>query len=153
MRIACVALAAVLVASACDQVSTSLPPEENPVSFAQDVQPIFTASCGPTCHVATTTQPPTKPMNLQAGAAYANIVNVQAAETDTSTLLDRIEPGDPEASYLIHKIQGTHTAASVRGRGQRMPLACPVVTPPRACLTAEEIQLIRQWVVEGAANN
>jgi hypothetical protein len=149
MRIACGALAAVLLTSACDEVSTSLPPEANPVSFAQDVQPILTANCVG-CHGA---QPTAKPMSLQAGAAYANIVNIQAAETDTSTLLDRIEPGDPEASYLIHKIQGTHTAASVRGRGQRMPLACPVVTPPRACLTAEEIQLVRQWVLEGAANN
>jgi hypothetical protein len=119
------------------------------VSFAQAVQPIFTNRCV-LCHDDTAPPPGSSPMNLMAGAAYANIVNVPAAETATVTDLDRIEPGDPEASYLIHKIQGTHTAPSVGGSGERMPRGCTALPP---CLSAAEIQLIRQWVLEGAANN
>lgn len=148
MRIARMALAAVLVAPACDNASTA-EPTPNVISFAQDVQPIFTASCAG-CHTGVGTSLPGA-LNLSAGpAAHAGTVNVRAVQTDTSTLLDRIEPGDPEASYLVHKLQGTHTATTVRGRGGRMPAGCPTW---RACLTPANIQLIRQWIVEGAANN
>jgi mono/diheme cytochrome c family protein len=147
MRIPRVALAAILLAPACNDESTAAAP--TPISFAQDVQPIFATSCVG-CHTGATAPPSARPMSLETGPAYANIVNVRAFETDTSTLLDRIEPGDPEVSYLVHKIQGTHTAGSVRGSGLRMPRTCPGTIP---CLTAQQIQLIRQWVLEGAANN
>jgi hypothetical protein len=145
-----VGLTAILLAAACKDETTT--PAPTPISFAQDVQPIFATSCVG-CHTGATAPPSARPMSLETGPAYANIVNVRAFETDTSTLLDRIEPGDPEVSYLVHKIQGTHTAGSVRGSGLRMPRGCPDGPPPRACLTPQQIQLIRQWVLQGAANN
>jgi hypothetical protein len=139
----CVALS---LAACSDDVPTAIPV----VSFAEAVQPIFTTRCV-ACHDAVLPTPPSaNPMNLEAGAAYANVVNVAAVQTGASTLLDRIEPGNPEASYLIHKIQGTHTATTVSGSGARMPLNCPTDRP---CLSAAEIQMIRQWVLEGAVNN
>lgn len=131
---------AALLIGACDEETT----EPAMVSFSADVQPVVTAKCVG-CH--DDTDPPGG-LNLLAGAAYAGLVNVQAVQDTAAPILDRIEPGDPEASFLIHKIQGTHTAAG--GRGGRMPAGCP---GSRACLTPEEIQLIRQWVVEGALNN
>jgi hypothetical protein len=146
IRFAHLALGCLVMAlAACDEDDPVTP---EPVSFSADVQPILTENCVG-CHGGDT---PAAGMNLAAGQAFANTVDVRAVQTDTSTLLDRIEPGNPEASYLIHKIQGTQTASpTIRGRGQRMPLGCP--TAERRCLTAEEIQLIRQWVVEGALNN
>lgn len=113
-----------------------------PVSFASDIQPIFTANCAfAGCHGNTNTQPTGKPMELTAGQAYANIVSVSAFEL---AAMNRIEPGDPDDSYLIHKIQGTQ--ASVGGSGSQMPLGG---TP----LDAATIQLIRMWVEQGANDN
>lgn len=141
MRIAVLAVAAGLFLTACDSASTS-PPAQTAVSFSQSVQPIFTTRCG-NCHGG---QPQGRPMSLAAGQALANTVNVRALQTDTSTLMDRIEPGNPDASYLVHKLQGSHTSPTVRGSGSRMPLS---PTP----LSDADIQLIRQWITEGAANN
>ena len=66
--------------------------------------------------------------------SYANLVNVASHEVPS---LKRVEPGDPDNSYLVQKIEGT---AAVGGR---MPLG-------RAPLTAAQIALIRQWISEGA---
>jgi hypothetical protein len=137
---------AALFIGACDDDD---PVSPEPVSFSADVQPIFTTRCV-ACHDATT---PPASLDLTAGVAYANTVNVPAVRDTVAPILDRIEPEDPEASFLIHKIQGTQTAVGGEGAGARMPFNCPVVDPPRPCLTPEEIQLIRQWVVEGALNN
>ena len=134
------ALCAALLIGACDDDD---PVSPEPVSFSADVQPIFTASCIG-CHDDT----PPASLPLVASVAYDTIVDVAAVQDTLDPILDRIEPGDPEASFLIHKIQGTHTA--VGGRGVRMPAGCPGSRP---CLSAAEIQLIRQWVLEGALNN
>jgi hypothetical protein len=53
--------------------------------------------------------------------------------------LDRIEPGDPNNSYLVRKVEGT-------GQGGRMPLGQPA-------LSNELIQNLREWVVDGAQDN
>ncbi len=112
-----------------------------PVSFANDIQPIFSSSCAFSgCHGANA-NPTGKPMVLSPGQAFSNIVNVESFERPG---MDRIEPSDPDNSYLIHKIQGTQ--ASVNGSGSRMPLGAPPL--PQAT-----IDLIRQWVTDGAPNN
>ena len=52
---------------------------------------------------------------LEEGRAYKNLVGAMS----TGSGLHRVEPGDPEKSYLMHKLRGTQ--ASVGG-GARMPL-------------------------------
>jgi len=47
----------------------------------------------------------------------------------------RIAPGEPDQSYLVHKIQGTQ--ATVQGSGQRMPLG-------GAPLSAEQIGSLQE---------
>jgi hypothetical protein len=51
--------------------------------------------------------------------------------------LQRVEPGDPNNSYLIQKLEGT------AAEGRRMPLNG---TP----LSQADINVIRQWITEGA---
>jgi hypothetical protein len=51
--------------------------------------------------------------------------------------LDRVEPGNPNQSYLVQKIEGT---AAV---GVRMPAG-------GAALDAATIAAIRQWITNGA---
>lgn len=106
--------------------------------FAAVVQPIFTANCALSgCHAGAS---PAQGMNLSSGQAYGNIVNVPSVE---SRLL-RVKPGQPDSSYLVHKIQGTQT--TVGGSGGRMPLG-------RAALSQTQIDVIRQWIADGAPNN
>ncbi len=107
-------------------------------SLSCDVQPIFTANCAlSNCHAGTN---PQQGMNLSAGQAFANVVGVPSNE---SALL-RVQPGFPDSSYLVHKIQGTQ--ATVGGTGQRMPLG-------RNPLSPAQIDTIRAWIAAGAANN
>jgi hypothetical protein len=76
-----------------------IPPPTTPaVSFATDVQPIFTQHCAKAgCHAGTAPPPPEKPLNLEAGQAFGNLVGVTSGERPT---LLRVAPGDPLNSYL-----------------------------------------------------
>ena len=116
------------------------PPATDSLTLSGDVQPIFTQSCAFAggCHAGTS---PAQNQNLSPGLAYANIVNVPANEASG---LRRVRPGQPDSSYLVHKIQGTQ--ATVGGSGGRMPLGD---TP----LTAAQISRIRAWISLGAKNN
>ena len=58
--------------------------------------------------------------------------------------LDRVVPGDPDASYIIHKLQGTQ--GTVGGGGSQMPLN-------GAAFTDGTLDIIRAWVQTGAQNN
>ena len=51
-------------------------------------------------------------------------------------------PGDPDASYLIHKLEGASDIT-----GLRMPRNGPPF------LTAGQILVIRRWIEVGAPNN
>jgi hypothetical protein len=112
-------------------------PGEEPPSFSADVQPIFTDNCMP-CHEGPTAE---RGQDLSEGNAYDNIVNVASVELST---MDRIEPGDVDNSYLIHKLHGTHR--DVGGTGARMPQGGPF-------LSADTIGIIEAWVEAGAAND
>ncbi len=106
--------------------------------FAAAVQPILTANCALSgCHAGAS---PAQGMNLSSGQAYANIVSVPSNESG----LLRVKPSEPDSSYLMHKIQGTQS--TVGGSGGRMPLG-------RAALSQAQIDIIRQWIADGASNN
>jgi hypothetical protein len=68
---------------------------------------------------------------------HANLVNRQS--TQVSLLL--VSPGNPDQSYLVHKIDGR---AGIQG--VRMPQLA-------AALSATEIATIRQWIQNGAPND
>lgn len=106
------------------------------VSFSGDVQPIFTNSCALSgCHAAGSGA---GGMVLSAGDAFGNIVGVPSSQQPS---LNRIQPGDADASYLVRKIRGDAGIS-----GGRMPLN-------RTPLTDSQIQTIVDWVNQGAANN
>lgn len=134
------ALAATL--GGCFSERTSTGPVGGAVSFANDVQPILSGSCAfSNCHGTTNANPGGRPMVLTTGQAYNNVVDVQAVELSA---MARIKPGQPDQSYLIHKLQGTHR--TVGGSGERMPLS-------GAPLPQAQIDLIRTWVANGAPRN
>lgn len=142
------ALVAPLVLAGCPGDGTGLDEGGNPigpagpdpaVTLSADVQPIFTASCAlANCHAGPS---PVLGMNLASGLARASIVDVPSQEVPA---LHRVRPGQPDSSYLVHKVQGTQ--GSVGGLGGRMPLGG---TP----LSAEQIAAIRAWITAGALDN
>jgi hypothetical protein len=115
----------------------TLPPAGTPVTLKTDVQPIFTAQCATAfCHGT----PLGGPMSLEDGKSYGALVGVASTESP----LPRVTGGDSNMSYLIHKLEGTQN--SVGGGGDRMPPGGPPLPQP-------EIQLIRDWIEQGAKDN
>jgi hypothetical protein len=103
------------------------------------VQPILTANCagnGGGCH------PNSGQLNLDAGSAYAALVNVNAPECGMNPGRKYVAPGQPSASYIMNKVLGTNLCSGVR---------MPASGPPY--LSAAEIQIISDWICEGAPNN
>ena len=75
-------------------------------------------------------------MNLSSAAAtHAALVGVTSLEVGT---LQRVNAGNPNQSYLIHKLEGTQTV------GVRMPQGGPF-------LDQATIDQVRAWIQAGAA--
>ena len=115
---------------------TVQPAAASRVSFTVDIQPILTQNCATVgCHNAVT---PPLGLNLTAGVAFDNIVLVSSQEVPA---LHRIEPGDPNNSYLFRKITG---AAGISG--SRMPQNNPAFFDKNP----ELLDLVHRWILEGA---
>jgi len=79
--------------------------------------------------------------------SYATIVN---QPSDECGAYDFVEPFDSQASWLFRKIVGTHVEAataagcSTAAAGSQMPIG------GFCCLSTAEIQLIQDWIEQGA---
>jgi hypothetical protein len=133
-----------LALAACDERLSDLtgPTRDLQPTFASIQHDIFDApdSAGrpacTSCHNAVGAR--FNGMDLSNGLAYSSLVNVASRGKPGAV---RVIPGDPENSYLIHKIEGR--AGIV---GDRMPRFGPF-------LTAGQIAVIRRWIEIGAPNN
>jgi len=94
---------------------------------------VFTPDCATAgCHSAGSTA---GGLNLEDAASYAMLVDVPS---NGDPAIDRVEPGVSDGSYLIQKLEGT-------AGGQQMP--------PGAPLPQAEIDVIRQWISDGAIDD
>ena len=91
---------------------------------------VFDASCT-LCHSGAAAP---LGLRLDAGNSFTNLVGVPSAQVGS---LLRVDPGDPDNSYLIRKLEGTAS------EGQLMPLGGPPI--PQAT-----IDFVRQWISDGA---
>ena len=107
------------------------------VSFASDLLPVLKARCA-VCHM-TGKEP--GGMALTPDKAWVDLVSQDAIGLAG---WQRVAPGDPEASYLMHKLWGSHR--SVGGSGSRMPMHQPA-------LPAAVQEQFASWVLEGAPDN
>jgi hypothetical protein len=73
-------------------------------------------------------------LRLDAANSYAQLVGIPSVER--SSVL-RVAPGDPNNSYIIHKLEGTQAV------GERMPAGLPA-------LPQTDINVVRQWIADGA---
>ena len=131
----------VFAVSACDGGDGSgqiAPPTPSPIfgpNFSEIQESVFTVTCATSgCHAGASAP---QGLRLDAANSFGLLVNVASMEVPS---LLRVEPGDPDDSYLIQKLEGT---AAV---GERMPLG----SPP---LEQAQIDVIRQWILDGAIDD
>jgi len=114
------------------------------VSFSTQIMPIFTggpsACTGTMCH---DNSMPQEGLNLTTAAnAYGGLVNVSSSSAMCGSYM-RVLPNQPDQSYLVFKLQGSGACFA----GSRMPKA------PQTPLTSTQVQLVRDWIANGAPNN
>jgi len=110
---------------------------DDPVSFAADLMPTLKARCA-VCHM-TGGEP--GGMALTPDTAWSDLVGRDSMGLPS---MKRVNPGEPQSSYLMHKLWGSHR--EVGGNGSRMPLH----QPP---LSAAVLGDFETWIQAGAANN
>lgn len=110
------------------------------------IQTIYNRSCASfsSCHNSTGMR---GDLDLSEGNSYADSVRVESIQ---ATGMNIIEPGDPERSFLVHKIQNTMSSLPVCAMGR--PLMCGTRMPMvgGAPLSDEEIAVFRAWIAQGA---
>ncbi len=139
-----VAAVAVLlvVGVGCPGEGTGLDPFGKPLTDAVPLGPtlsgiqanIFTPICTQ-CHTGSAAP---LGLALDAGVARQNLLGVGSEEI--SELL-RVNPGKPDSSYIVWKIEGRDGIV-----GLRMPRNLPP-------LQADQITAIREWIANGAEAN
>ncbi len=106
------------------------------VSFSGQVQPIFTTNCAVSgCHVTGGVAP----FSLAAGTSHDNLVNQAATSSPACSLPLRVKPFSADSSVLYRRISGPDC-------GQQMPQGA-------SPLSSTNQQLIRNWIIQGAAAN
>jgi hypothetical protein len=116
-----------------DQNGNPLTGDTSAASDFQEIQDtIFTPICT-NCHLGANAP---QGLHLDAANSYALLVNVASKEVPG---LMRVNPGNPDASYIVQKIEGT------AAQGARMPFGGPY-------LTQDRIDLVRRWIAAGAPN-
>lgn len=129
----------VISSAACEHADPiSADNGENEATLSSIQADIFSNNCAISgCHDGTGSSLPGS-MNLRAENAFSNIVGVSSVEKPA---LNRVEPGDPDNSYLVRKLEGGPDI-----NGSRMPFG----RPP---LSQSQIDRIREWIDKGALNN
>lgn len=107
-------------------VSIDVVTSQPQISYSADIQPIFNNNCaGGPCHIGGNAN------GLSLGS-YADLM-------DGGNSGDVVLPGNPDGSLIVRRLEGTITP--------RMPLDGPPY------LSSTEIQLIRDWIEQGALDN
>jgi len=108
---------------------------ETVVSYKNDIQPIFDASCnGMGCHDQFEEA---GQLNLANGLSYADLVNVTSFAFNPELL---VKPHDPANSVLLQKLNGNATY------NPQMPLFAP-------SLPDSVVKKVETWINQGALNN
>ena len=133
-------------AAACDEKLSSIagPTPDLEPTFSSIQANIFelTDSAGrnacTSCHT-NVGRNPAGGLNLLHDAAYDQLINVSAIQVPA---LKRVTPGDPQASYVVHKVEGR--AGIV---GTRMPRNGPPY------MTDGQVLILKRWIELGAPRN
>lgn len=135
-------------------------PPEAVVSFRADVLPILEQSCSlsSSCHGN-----PASPMTPEGYQPYLGEVNPEQTPSDVALILSTIvgkdsplasmkivAPNAPEASFLMHKMDGHLDCADLSCTEDDCGDSMPQGTSP---LPRETRDVIRTWIAQGAQDN
>jgi hypothetical protein len=128
-------------------------------SFRTDVLPIFENSCSlaASCH-----GDPASPAQAAGYRPYLGEVSQETTPSDVPKILSLIvgqdsraasmkivDPGKPESSFLMHKMDGDLECASVTCSG-----SCGTPMPQTGdILPREQRDIVRDWIKQGAQDN
>jgi len=141
------AVALTVAAAACDEKLSDLtgPTPNLEVTFSSIQREIFdtTDSSGRTaciqCHAPVGGRAAAAGLNLTSGTSYASLVNVPSPLKPGAI---RVIPGDPDNSYLVHKLEGRADIVGLRMPRNQGPF-----------LTEGQMLVIRKWIAQGARND
>ncbi len=103
-------------------------------NFSEIQTNVFTPSCATAgCHAGGGAA---AGLSLEAANSYAQLVGI--ASSQVAGIL-RVGPGDPNNSYLIQKMEGTAAVGAVMPTGGALPQAT--------------IDVVRQWITDGAIDD
>jgi cytochrome c553 len=131
-KIANIAIAIAIAVPAAAQAGA---PASAP-SFKKDVMPLLQRQCV-ACHMTGDEQ---GQLGLMPKIAYGSLVKKQSIQAQMA----RVTPGEPERSYLLHKLRGTHLDQG--GSGARMPMGMPE-------LSEQDLAKLTAWIKAGAPDN
>jgi hypothetical protein len=141
-----VLLCVTVTASGCDESLSSLagPTPDLEPTFSSIQRLIFEAPDSSGRAACTSCHNPqgqqfTARLNLVGAGAHAALVGVASGQKPGAT---RVVAGDPDNSYLVHKLEGRSDIV-----GQRMPRTSGPF------LTAGQMAIIRRWIARGAPND
>jgi len=121
---------------AANRIGTSPPPPPPAAgpTFSEVQASVFTPTCATsTCHAGGA---PAGGLNLEAANSYAMLVGIQSGQ-DPAFM--RVLAGNPDNSYLIQKLEGTASGGGIM--------------PPGGALPQASIDMIRQWITDGAIDD
>jgi len=101
-------------------------------NFSEIQAGLFTPSCAG-CHGGAN---PSADLNLEASSSYANLVGIESSQEPG---VERVNAGNPDISYLIHKLEDTAANGGVM--------------PPSGMIAQADIDMIRQWITAGAIDD
>jgi hypothetical protein len=130
-------------------------------SFKTDVLPIFEQSCSlsASCHGN-----PQSPMTGQGYQVYLGEVNPKTTPSDvnkilslivqkpspTATNMNIVQPGKPEASFLMLKMDGAIQCSAATCTFNNCGAVMPQGSTP---LPLDTRNVVRDWIAQGAQNN
>lgn len=101
------------------------------VSFSGDLQPIFNAECVG-CHSDPYAM---ADLDLSDGASHEELIDVPS----TGYAMPRVTPYYPSQSVIYGKMLGDGSFGGVMPQGGALP--------------ADQVEMVRLWIVDGAPNN
>ena len=141
------AVALTVAAAACDENLSDLtgPTPDLEPTLSSIQREIFdtTDSSGRTaciqCHAPVGGRGAAAGLNLTSGSSYAALVNVPSVQKPGAI---RVGPGDPDNSYLVHKLEGRADIVGLRMPRNQGPF-----------LTDGQMLVIKRWIAQGARND
>jgi hypothetical protein len=136
------------------------------ISFGAEVFPVMRRSCAfNACHGKTAGSsaglylgpPMADMMTVIDMALYQTIIDgLVGTPANTAMAMNRITANEPSQSFFMLKIDGCHTEAGLTCMlqpGSTTMEQCGEAMPPGQPLCADERDLFRRWISQGAQNN